>query len=207
MPAERVAMRVVREVLRLMHSGVSKREVARRTGLASSTVRMTIARFQSLGLTWPLPETVTDSDLEARLYKNAGKKQGHRRSAEPDWAFLHRKMKRKHVTLSILWDEYIEAHPDGYTWLIQHYDDGDQVFIFGFSRGAYTARSLSGLISKCGVMKLGAPLSIERLYARYRTLPTMVRTKPPRARGLSPGSATWFLKRIQFFDPSSARLG
>jgi hypothetical protein len=76
----------------------------------------TIARFQSLGLTWPLPETVTDSELEAKLYKNAGKKQGHRRIAEPDWAILHREMKRKHVTLSILWDEYIEAHPDGYRY-------------------------------------------------------------------------------------------
>ena len=71
---------------------------------------------QSLGLTWPLPETVTDSDLEAKLYKNAGKKQGHRRSAEPDWAMLHREMKRKHVTLSILSDEYIEAHPEGYRY-------------------------------------------------------------------------------------------
>ncbi|MBR0734530.1 DUF2235 domain-containing protein [Bradyrhizobium japonicum] len=42
------------------------------------------------------------------------------------------------------------------------------MFIFGFSRGAYTARSLSGLISKCGILRLGAPLSIEQLYARYR---------------------------------------
>src|SRR6267378_86983 len=108
MPAERVAMRVVREVLRLTFAGVSKREVARRTGLASSTVRATIARFQSLGLIWPLPETITDSDLEAKIYKSAGKKQGHRRIIEPDWASLHREMKRKHVTLSILWDEYIE---------------------------------------------------------------------------------------------------
>jgi transposase len=109
-------MRVVREVLRLTFAGVSKREVARRTGLASSTVRATIARFQSLGLIWPLPETVTDSDLEAKIYKSAGKKQGHRRIIEPDWASLHREMKRKHVTLSILWDEYIEAHPEGYRY-------------------------------------------------------------------------------------------
>jgi uncharacterized protein (DUF2235 family) len=61
-------------------------------------------------------------------------------------------------------DEIIEA----YTWLIQNFDDGDHIYIFGFSRGAYTARSLSGLICKCGVLKLGAPLSIEQLYARYR---------------------------------------
>jgi uncharacterized protein (DUF2235 family) len=57
---------------------------------------------------------------------------------------------------------------DAYTWLIENFDDGDEIFIFGFSRGAYTARSLSGLISKCGILKLGAPLSIEQLYTRYR---------------------------------------
>jgi type VI secretion system (T6SS) phospholipase Tle1-like effector len=61
-------------------------------------------------------------------------------------------------------EEIIEA----YTWLIQNFDEGDEIFIFGFSRGAYTARSLSGLICKCGVLKLGAPLSIEQLYVRYR---------------------------------------
>ncbi|MGY4177664.1 uncharacterized protein (DUF2235 family) [Bradyrhizobium sp. USDA 4518] len=61
-------------------------------------------------------------------------------------------------------DEIIHA----YTWLIENFEDGDEIFIFGFSRGAYTARSLSGLISKCGILRLGAPLSIEQLYARYR---------------------------------------
>jgi uncharacterized protein (DUF2235 family) len=57
---------------------------------------------------------------------------------------------------------------DAYTWLAQAFEPGDDIFIFGFSRGAYTARSLSGLISKCGILKPGAPLSIEQLYARYR---------------------------------------
>ena len=55
-----------------------------------------------------------------------------------------------------------------YTWLIENYDDGDEIYIFGFSRGAYTARSLSGLVCKCGILELGAPLSIEQLYDRYR---------------------------------------
>jgi uncharacterized protein (DUF2235 family) len=57
---------------------------------------------------------------------------------------------------------------DAYTWLAETFEAGDEIFIFGFSRGAYTARSLSGLIAKCGVLKPGAPLSIEQLYARYR---------------------------------------
>jgi uncharacterized protein (DUF2235 family) len=61
-------------------------------------------------------------------------------------------------------DEIIHA----YEWLIDHYNPDDELFIFGFSRGAYTARSLSGLISKCGLLIPGAPLSVNQLYARYR---------------------------------------
>jgi uncharacterized protein (DUF2235 family) len=61
-------------------------------------------------------------------------------------------------------DEIIDA----YQWLIEHYEPGDELFIFGFSRGAYTARSLSGLISKCGLLVAGAPLSVKQLYDRYR---------------------------------------
>lgn len=55
-----------------------------------------------------------------------------------------------------------------YQWLIETWQDGDELFIFGFSRGAFAARSLSGLISRCGLLKLGAPLSIAQLYERYR---------------------------------------
>src|SRR5439155_458782 len=51
-----------------------------------------------------------------QLFTAVGRKQGHRRRAEPDWAAVHRELKRKHVTLQILWDEYIERHPDGYRY-------------------------------------------------------------------------------------------
>jgi transposase len=54
--------------------------------------------------------------LEAALYTAAGKKTGHRRCPEPDWPAIHRALKRKHVTLQILWDEYIAAHPGGYRY-------------------------------------------------------------------------------------------
>jgi uncharacterized protein (DUF2235 family) len=55
-----------------------------------------------------------------------------------------------------------------YQWLIENYEKDDEVFVFGFSRGAFTARSLAGLISRCGLITLGAPLSIKQLYDRYR---------------------------------------
>src|SRR5438876_3550283 len=117
MPAERTAMRHVREVLRLKFvGGVPIREIARRIGVAASTVRVTIKRFQAAGLSWPLPEELTDAALEAKLFADAGTKQGHRRQVEPDWTAIHRELRRKHVTLSILWDEYIEQHSDGYRY-------------------------------------------------------------------------------------------
>ena len=56
-------MRRVREVLRLGFAGISKHEIARRTGLAASTVRETIERFKTTGLDWPLPEDGVDRQL------------------------------------------------------------------------------------------------------------------------------------------------
>jgi len=117
MPAERVAMRQVREIIRLKFSaGISTREIARRLGIAASTVRETLRRFEGAGLGWPLPDSMSDGDLEAALYANHGTKRGHRRHAEPDWPTVHRELKRKHVTLVIVWDEYVAANPGGYSY-------------------------------------------------------------------------------------------
>lgn len=55
-----------------------------------------------------------------------------------------------------------------YRWLMGHYDQGDQIFLFGFSRGAFTARSTAGMIARCGLLRPGSPLSVEELYERYR---------------------------------------
>ena len=55
-----------------------------------------------------------------------------------------------------------------YEWLIENYNEGDEIFIFGFSRGAYTARSLAGLIAKLGILKPGSPIGVAQLYERYK---------------------------------------
>ena len=113
-------MRHVRDVIRLKSAGMPTREIARRVGTAASTVRLTIRRFEASGLTWPLPDDITDTELEARLFASAGAgpgtRRGHRRQAEPDWAAVHRELRRKHVTLSILWEEYIAGEPGGYRY-------------------------------------------------------------------------------------------
>ena len=115
MPAERVAMRQAREIIRLKFSAnIPTREIARRLGLAPSTVRETLKRFEVSGLGWPLPEGTSESELEAALYANRLGKRGHRRHEEPDWRAVRAELKLKHVTLLIVWDEYIAANPGGY---------------------------------------------------------------------------------------------
>ena len=61
-------MRQVREVLRLRTAGVGLNEIARRVGVAASTVRLTLKRLASAGLSWPLPAEMTDSALETALF-------------------------------------------------------------------------------------------------------------------------------------------
>ncbi|EEB85301.1 DUF2235 domain-containing protein [Roseobacter sp. GAI101] len=58
---------------------------------------------------------------------------------------------------------------EAYEWLIDNYDDGDDIFIFGFSRGAFTARSLAGFITKYGLLQPGSPLSVPQMFKRYET--------------------------------------
>jgi transposase/DNA replication protein DnaC len=109
-------MRDARDIIRLKSSCVSMHEIARRLGMARSTVRETLKRAESAGLSWPLPDDMTDGALEAALYATRRSKRGHRRIEEPDWADVHRELKRKHVTLLILWDEYIAANLGGYSY-------------------------------------------------------------------------------------------
>lgn len=55
-----------------------------------------------------------------------------------------------------------------YRFLIFNYEPGDEVFIFGFSRGAYTARSLAGLIRKCGIVPRSHADKIQEIFEFYK---------------------------------------
>lgn len=110
-------MRALREVMRMYREGkVPVREIARMTGVARSTVRDMVARFERSGLPWPVPAEISDAELETKLYAAAGVKPGQRKQPEPDWSVVARELKRKHVTLQVLWEEYIAEHPDGYRY-------------------------------------------------------------------------------------------
>jgi len=56
----------------------------------------------------------------------------------------------------------------GYGWLANRYQPGDAIYVFGFSRGAYTARSLVGLIRKCGILHSDDEAQVAEAYELYR---------------------------------------
>lgn len=57
---------------------------------------------------------------------------------------------------------------DGYRYIVQNYTPGDEIYLIGFSRGAYTVRSLCGLINNCGILKRPDAELIEAAFKHYK---------------------------------------
>ena len=95
-------MRHAREIIRLKFSSVSTHEIARRLGMARSTVREALKRTETAGLSWPLPEEMSDGALEAALYASRRSKRGHRRVAELDWAGVHRELNQQSASRGVM---------------------------------------------------------------------------------------------------------
>jgi len=116
MPRPRSAMRQIREVLRLrLGEKLSGRQVSAAAGLPLTTVWDYVDRAHRAGLGWPLPEELDDAQLEALLFVSAARPPSPCRPL-PDWAQVHREIRRKGVTLQLLNLEYLEQHPDGYQY-------------------------------------------------------------------------------------------
>ena len=114
MPRPRLAMRKVRDILRLAEEqGLSRRQVGQALGIPFTTVADHLRRAKTAGLSWPLPEELDDTALEALLFAKEPAPPTEARPL-PDWHYVHRELKRKGVTLMLLWLEYKEAHPDGW---------------------------------------------------------------------------------------------
>jgi len=125
MPAERVSMRKIREVLRLTHAlGMSRRLVGEATGIGKTAVGEYVRRAAMAGLRWPIPDTIDDADLERRLFPPTDAGSSAART-DPDWSHIHAEMKRRGVTLALLWQEYRGEHAEGYaySWFCERYSD------------------------------------------------------------------------------------
>jgi transposase len=106
-------MRQINEVLRLKHqSQLSVREIARSCGLPTSTVGDYLKRAEAAQLPWPLPEDLTQEQLQVKLLGSASSTPSTKEL--PDWLALRQELRRKGVTMLLLWQEYRQVHPDGY---------------------------------------------------------------------------------------------
>jgi transposase len=138
-------MRKIREVLRLrLEHGMTAREVAGACGLGCTTVVEYGYRAKAAGLVWPPPEDLSDAALEALLFPPPPPQETDR--PLPDWGHIRSELSRKGVTLTLLWREYKEEHPNGYRYsrfsqlfrewegahsysMIQHHRPGEKLFV------------------------------------------------------------------------------
>ena len=106
-------MRKVRDVLRLKHTlGMSLRQISEATGVGKTVVGEYVRRAGVIGITWPVPEAIDDAELDRRLFP-VPCETGPPRAAI-DWRKIHAEMKRRSVTLVLLWQEYRAEQADGY---------------------------------------------------------------------------------------------
>ena len=114
MPAERLTMRKIREVFRLKFDcELSNRKIAKSCHIARSSVGEYLFRFQQATLSWPLPRDMDDVELEQLLYPPPTVPVASLR-ALPGFNYIHCELRKKAVTLSLLWQEYKEQNPHGY---------------------------------------------------------------------------------------------
>ena len=171
-----LSMRKVREVLRLHHvAGLSGRAIARSLKLSPTTVKRYIGRAEEAGLSWPLPESLDDTQLERRLLPVAVSMPGETRFPMPDWSRVHRELRRKGVTLALLWQEYKEAHPAGMQYIygrlswckrcrdehlgqLQHLSGITRVGVPKWGIRAHRPLQLVGLEGRCIAQARGTPV-------------------------------------------------
>lgn len=141
-----ITMRKIREILRLKFGlNNSNRFIAQSMAISHSTVRECLRRVKLANLCWPLPNDLDDETLEQKLYPPPRKISSEERG-ELDWVKINQELKRKNMTLMLLWNEYRELYPMGLgysqfcdlylrwkkqldTWMRQDHKAGEKMFI------------------------------------------------------------------------------
>lgn len=123
MSRKKLSMRKTREVARLRASGLSIRQIARSCRIARSTVSDYLTRLDAACLSWPFPSDLTEEELDARLFTGSEFRGPDRNRPVPEWAYIHKELRRKGVTKQLLCEEYLETYPDGYQYsqFCEHY--------------------------------------------------------------------------------------
>ncbi|HJZ96490.1 MAG TPA: hypothetical protein VKE70_08280 [Candidatus Solibacter sp.] len=112
-------MRKIREVLRLRSLGLNQHQIARSCSIAQSTVYEYVKAAEAAGIAWPLPAEWDDRQLEQVLFPARPEAVGRRQQALPDFPTIHQELQsHKHLTLQLVWEEYRQAHPNGYGYSV-----------------------------------------------------------------------------------------
>ena len=112
MPAMRITMRKIRDVLRLrLEAGLSYRQISASTKISIGAIQKLLSSAQALSLSWPLPEELDDRQLAQLFYPGADTRVSSRYQM-PDWLTVHQELKSKGTTKLLLWEEYTQQYPN-----------------------------------------------------------------------------------------------
>ena len=116
MPADRLAMHQIKDILRLRYeAGLSQREIARSLDLSVGVVSKYLQLATAAGIRWPLPDELNETALAQKLQPTSAPTTPT--LPLPDFAQLHQELRHKGVTLQLLWEEYAAQHPsDHYSY-------------------------------------------------------------------------------------------
>ena len=120
MAQERLPMHRIREVLRLKHvCRLSNRKIALSCGVDRDTVGMYFKRAEKAGLNWPLPETLSDCELEARLFPKRDPKPTAEQRALPDCRYIYEELRSYKKKVSLRLKRFVERRKNLLMFLCQ----------------------------------------------------------------------------------------
>ncbi|MBT2304407.1 transposase [Variovorax paradoxus] len=110
MPAPRINLRKIRDVLRLkLEARLSHERIAVSLGISKGVVAKYVSLATVAGLDWATVQTLSDTALERRVVQGRLDRPTH--YVLPDYGRAHQELRRKGMTLMLLWEEYVAAHP------------------------------------------------------------------------------------------------
>jgi transposase len=115
-------MRKIYEILRLRYElKCTTRAIGHSLNISPGTVSDYLSRAKAAGITWPLSEEMTEEGLYKQLFLPVAQTEKNR--PFPDWDWVYRELRKKGVTLILLWREYRDVYPTGlgYTQFCEHY--------------------------------------------------------------------------------------
>ena len=110
-------MRKIKEILRLRNElNLTERQIAAAVSLSQSAINGCLKRFKDSGLSWSEAAQQPEAELEAALYRHTARKPARKRR-QPDFAAIDEELRtHRHTTLRLLWEEYRETEPKGYSY-------------------------------------------------------------------------------------------